>query len=291
MARFGRLVTAMVTPFSNDLQVDLRQAAALARHLVATGSDALVVAGTTGESPTLSVGERLALFEAVVDAVGDQVPVLAGTGSNSTAETIALSKKAEVTGVAGLLLVGPYYNKPTQEGYYRHFAAVAQATRLPLMIYNVPGRTASNIEPATLLRLAADYANVVAVKESSGDLDQAAELVAGGLEVYTGNDNELLPALAVGCAGVVSVAAHVAGPPMQQLIQAYLEGQVALAGELHRRLLPLFKGLFATTNPILVKAALAEVGWPVGGLRLPLVEATQTERDAVRELLLRVGIQ
>lgn len=288
---FGRLITAMVTPFREDLSVDYDRAAALARRLADAGSDALVVAGTTGESPTLSKDEKLRLFETVVDAVGGRIPVIAGTGGNNTAESVALTRQAEVTGVHGILAVVPYYNKPPQEGLYQHFAAIARATRLPVMLYNVPSRTATNLAPATVVRLARDFPNVVALKECVPD--QTAEVLAGapaGFAVYSGDDASTLPMLAQGAVGVVSVASHVAGPQIKEMIEAYIRGQVDQAAAWHRRLMPLFKGLFATTNPILVKAALELTGFPVGGLRLPLVPATEREKAALREVLAAVGI-
>lgn len=281
----------MVTPMNADRTVDYERAAELARRLVASGSEGLVVAGTTGESPTLSADEKLKLFEAVVRAVGDQVAVIGGTGSYNTAETIRLTRRAEETGIHGVLLVTPYYNKPPQEGLYQHFKAVAESTKLPCILYNVPSRTSVNLAAATTLRLA-QIPNIVGIKEC-GDLAQVAEIISGapeGFRVWSGDDSATLPFLAVGAYGVVSVASHVVGPQMQQMIQAYLAGRVEEAAAWHRRLLPVFKGLFAVTNPVLVKAALEMVGFPVGPLRLPLVEANQQEREALRASLEKAGV-
>ncbi len=286
MSTFGRLLTAMVTPMKADLSVDYEQAAQLARRLVASGSDGIVVSGTTGESPTLTVAEKLKLFEVVAKAVGEKAAVIGGTGSYNTAETIELSHRAGATGVHGLLLVTPYYNKPPQEGLYRHFKAVAESTDLPCVLYNVPSRTSVNMAPQTTLRLA-ELPNVVGIKEC-GDLGQLTEILSGapeGFKVWSGDDAAALPYLALGAYGIISVASHVVGPQMQEMIQAYLQGQNAQAASWHRRLTPVFKGLFAVTNPILVKAALEMTGFPVGPVRPPLVDATEREREALREVL------
>ncbi|BDG59427.1 4-hydroxy-tetrahydrodipicolinate synthase [Caldinitratiruptor microaerophilus] len=291
MPPFGRLVTAMVTPMQADGSVDYERAALLARRLADEGSDAIVVAGTTGESPTLSRDEKLRLFETVARAVGARVKVLAGTGSYNTAESVQLSRQAEGTGVHGLLLVTPYYNKPPQEGLFRHFGAIAEATRLPIMLYNVPSRTSVNLLPATVARLVRAFPNIVALKEcvpeqAGAVLREAPE----GFAVYSGDDAATLPIMAQGGVGVVSVASHVVGPRMREMIDAYVAGDVARAARIHQELLPVFKALFATTNPILVKAALEMVGFPVGGLRLPLVEATEKERELLREALAGAGV-
>lgn len=291
MPPFGRLLTAMVTPLCADLSVDYERAAALATRLVEAGNDGIVVAGTTGEAPTLTKEEKLRLFETVVAAVGHRARVLAGTGTNSTADTLAFSKQAAETGVHGLLVVTPYYNKPPQEGLYRHFAAVAEAVDLPIMLYNVPSRTACNILPATTARLARDYPNVVAIKECVPE--QTAAVLAEappGFAVYSGDDAATLPMLAQGAVGVVSVAGHVVAPQIRAMIDAYTAGEAAGAATWHRRLLPVFKGLFATTNPILVKAALALTGFAAGGLRLPLVAATPAEQEALARVLAEAGV-
>ncbi len=291
MPTFGRLLTAMVTPMNSDLSVDYERAAELARRLVESGSDGLVVCGTTGESPTLSTEEKLKLFETVVQAVGDKVAVIGGTGSNNTAATIELTRKAEATGIHGLLLVTPYYNKPPQEGLYQHFRAVAESTRLPCILYNVPGRTAVNLAPETTLRLA-EIPNIVGIKECA-DLGQVADILSGapeGFRVWSGEDAMFLPYLAVGAYGIVSVASHVVGPQMQELIQAFRDGQVDQAAQWHRRLLPVFRGLFTVTNPILVKAALEMTGFPVGPVRPPLARATAEQREALQQALATAGV-
>jgi len=288
---FGRLLTAMVTPMTHDYAVDYKRAAELARRLVASGSDGLVVSGTTGESPTLSKAEKLRLFATVVEAVGEKVPVIAGTGSYNTAETIELSQEAEKTGVHGLLLVTPYYNKPPQEGLYQHFKAVAESVSLPCILYNVPSRTSINLSAQTTLRLA-QIPNVIGIKECA-DLGQLTEILDGapeGFTVWSGDDSALLPYLACGAYGIVSVASHLVGPQMQELITAFRDGQVDQAARWNRRLLPFFKALFAVTNPVLVKAALEMTGFPVGPLRLPLVAATAVERAALQEALAKADL-
>ncbi len=292
MPTFGRLLTAMVTPMTPDGAVDYQRAGELAKHLVAAGSEGLVVSGTTGESPTLSHEEKLRLFETVVDAVGGQVSVIAGTGSNNTAESIRFSREAARTGVHGLLLVTPYYNKPPQEGLYRHFRAVAEAVDLPCILYNVPSRTSVNMLPATTLRLARDVPNIVGIKECA-DVGQLADILSGapeGFRVWSGDDANLLPYLTVGAYGIISVASHVVGPQMRELIDAFLAGDTAQAAAWHRRLLPVFRGLFAVTNPILVKAALRLTGFPVGPVRLPLVDATEEQEEALRKALVEAGV-
>lgn len=290
---WGRVITAMVTPFDSKLDVDFGQAAKLARRLVESGSDAVLVGGTTGESPTLTENEKVKLIEAVLDAVGDRAPVLAGTGNYSTASSVAMTKKAEALGVDGIMLVAPYYNKPPQSGLIEHFRTVAAATRLPVMIYNVPGRTSVNIAPETMGRMA-EVENIVALKEAGGSADQAAEMVRavrGKVRVYSGDDSLTLPMMAVGAYGVVSVASHVAGPQVAEMVRAFAEGRAARATELHQKLLPIFKGLFLTTNPIPVKAALRLQGCDVGGLRLPLVEATPDQVTAIRKAMVEAGVE
>lgn len=291
MPTFGRLITAMVTPMKPDLSVDYDRAAELAQRLVATGSEGLVVSGTTGESPTLTTAEKLKLFETVVKAVGDKVAVIGGTGSYSTAESIELSRHAEETGIHGLLLVTPYYNKPPQEGLYRHFKAIAEATKLPCILYNVPSRTSINLAAQTTLRLA-EIPNIVGLKECA-DVGQLADVLSSapkGFTVWSGDDAATLPFLAVGAYGIISVAAHVVGPQMQAMIKAFRAGEVDRAAEIHRQLMPVFRGLFTVTNPVLVKAALELQGFPVGGLRAPLVDATPEEVSALRKVLANAGV-
>lgn len=292
MPEFGRLITAMVTPMNADLSVNYARAAELAKFLVDSGSDGVVVSGTTGESPTLSSSEKIKLFEAVLDAIGDRAAVIAGTGSYNTAEAIALTKKAEAVGVHGALLVAPYYNKPPQEGLYRHFRAIAESTKLPCILYNVPSRTAINIAANTTVRLANDCPSIIGTKEC-GDLAQISEVISGApdsFRVWSGDDAMTVPALSVGAYGIISVVAHVAGPQMKEMIGAFVGGDVAQAAAWHRRLSPLYKGMFAVTNPVLTKAAMAMTGFPVGPLRPPLLEATEEEQDALRTVLTGCGL-
>ncbi|MGE5543206.1 MAG: 4-hydroxy-tetrahydrodipicolinate synthase, partial [Bacillota bacterium] len=287
-----RLLTAMVTPFDENLRVDYGRAAELARRLVDSGSEGIVVGGTTGESPTLTTNEKVDLVREVVAAVGDRARVIAGTGSNSTAASTDLTARMEDTGVHGIMLVAPYYNKPSQEGLYRHFRSVADSTELPVMLYNVPGRTSVNITAATVLRLA-QTRNIVAIKEAGGSLDQAGEIVAKapeGFVVYSGDDSLTLPLMSVGGVGVVSVAAHLVGREMKDMIESFEAGDVNRAKRLHLRLLPLFKALFITTNPVPVKAALAMAGFPVGGVRQPLWMMEAKEEQVLRECMGSLGL-
>jgi 4-hydroxy-tetrahydrodipicolinate synthase len=282
------MLTAMVTPFSPDGAVDLDLAARLAGHLVDHGSDGLVLCGTTGESPTLSWQEQHELFEAVKGAVAGRALVLAGTGSNCTAEAIEAIGRAAEEGADGALVVVPYYNKPPQQGLEAHFRAIAQAAPgLPVMLYNIPGRTGCSLEPATTARLL-DLANVVSYKAASGSTDEVSQLrllCGDRLAIYSGDDALTLPMLAVGAVGVVSVASHLVGREIQRMISAFLAGELAAALALHERLLPLCRALFATTNPIPVKAALELEGWPVGAPRLPLVSADSDVRTRLTSAL------
>ena len=292
MADFGRVITAMVTPMDRSLAVDYGRAAALARHLAGAGSDALVVCGTTGESPTLSDDEKLRLFRTVREAVGSRAKVIAGTGTNNTAHSIDMTREAERAGCDGILLVNPYYNKPSQEGLYQHFKTIAESTRLPVMLYNIQGRTSVNCEPATVARLTA-IPNIVAIKEASGSLDQMSQirkLTPPEFLLYSGDDSLTLPLLAVGGTGVVSVASHLAGREIREMIDAFLAGNVGRATAIHLRLWSLFKVLFLTTNPVPVKAALAAAGFDVGGVRLPLVEATPKEREQIGAVLRELAL-
>lgn len=293
MPRFGRVVTAMLTPFNRDMEVDYDKAQVLADRLVNSGSDAVLVAGTTGESPTLTNKEKLELTRVVLEAVGSRAQVLMGTGNNNTAASVELTREAERLGVHGVMLVTPYYNKPPQEGLFRHFKTVAEATGLPVMIYNVPGRTSCNVAPETLARLAATVKNIVAVKEASGNLDQVSQirrLTPDSFDVYSGDDSLTLPIMAVGGCGIVSVASHVAGPMIKDMVEAYAAGEVEKAWRLHVKLMPLFKVIFITTNPIPIKAAVKLAGLDPGGLRLPLVEATPAEVAEVRKVMESLGL-
>lgn len=292
MESFGRVLTAMITPFHDDLTVDYEAAAKLAHYLVDNGSDGLVVAGSTGEAATMTLEERLKLFSTVLDAVGDKVCVVGGTGSNDTAATVHLSRAAAQLGVHALLLAAPYYNKPTQTGIYQHFAKVAEAVDRPIIAYNVPGRTGVNISPQTVIKLA-ELPNVKAIKESSGNLDQISEIVRTmpkDFYLYSGDDSLTLPILAVGGYGIISVASHIAGNQIKAMVQAYMAGKVEEARAIHLKLLPLFKGLFITTNPIPVKAAVSLLGLSTAKLRLPLVEAEPAEIQKIKEAVLDSGI-
>lgn len=295
MPRFGYLVTAMVTPFDDDLRVDYDRAGALARRMAAEKSDGILLAGTTGESPTLSKQEKLDLFRAVREAVGKNVILLGGTGSNDTAASVELTRAASDLGVLdGIMHVGPYYNKPSQEGFYQHFRACAAATDLPVIVYNVPGRTGKNIEADTVLRLAEDVANIVAVKEASGDLVQVSRICAGmpeGFDVYSGSDEFTLPMLAVGSIGVISVVSHLVGPQVAEMIAAFHAADTRRASELHHELLDMFDACFLPSgNPACVKRGLEIVGFPVGGVRLPVVPASENDTARMREVCAALGL-
>lgn len=289
---FGRLLTAMVTPFHPDESVNHEAAARLARHLVDTGTDGVVVTGTTGESPTLTSEEKLALYRTVKNAVGEGVPVIAGTGSYCTRESVELTREAEKAGADGILAVVPYYNNPPQEGLYRHFRAMAESTALPIILYNIPTRSPRNMEADTVVRLA-EIPNVVAVKESSGKLEQIADIVArtpASFRVYSGDDSSTLPLMSIGGYGIISVVAHLAGREIKQMVEAFAAGRVAEAAELHGRLLPLFQATFCATNPIPVKAAMKLFGIDCGPVRLPLVNATEKEFATVQAALQALGL-
>ncbi len=270
---FGRVMTAMVTPFDSSGEVDYEQAQELAQMLIASGSDGVVVAGTTGAAPTLTKDEKLDLVRAVKQAVGRRGHVLAGTSSYNTAESIELSHEAETAGADGLLLTVPYYNKPSQEGIYRHMQAIASAVNIPCVLYNIPGRTSVNMSPESIVRSAATP-NIVGVKEASGNLDAISKIVeeAGPeFRVWSGDDQMTLPLLSVGGYGVISVCTHLVGEQMKAMVQAFVSGRVAEAAQIHRRLLPLMTALMTvSSNPTPIKHALNEVGCRVGGLRLPL---------------------
>lgn len=289
--QFGNLITAMVTPFDEG-SVDLSAAAELAEWLIDNGSDGLVIGGSTGEAPTLSDEEKVSLFRAVVDAVGGRAKVIAGTGTNDTAHSIHLSQEAARAGVHGLLLVTPYYNRPPQSGLLAHFKAVAASTELPVILYDIPVRSARKIEHSTIMELA-EVRNIVAIKDACGDAQGAARLVADapeGFEVYSGNDADTLPWLAVGAVGVIAVASHVVGPQMAQMISLYHSGDAATAQKIHLQLMPVFDVMSITTNPIPVKAALELLGKRVGAPRLPLVPATTSEIEQIRGVLTAAGV-
>lgn len=281
MLIFGRLVTAMVTPFDHNLEIDFEKTKALVEHLINNGTDAIVVAGSTGESSTLSKEEKILLYEKVLQYSAGRVKVIAGTGSNDTKSTIELTKKAENIGVDGVMLVAPYYNKPSQDGLIQHFKTIAEETRLPIMIYNVPSRTATNIQAKTMIKLA-EIENIVAVKEASGDLTQMAEIIKDTPEnfyLYSGDDKFTLPVLAIGGCGVVSVASHTAGNKIKQMINSFFEGNIKQASSLHLELISLFEGIFITSNPVPIKYLLNKTGIEVGSVRLPLIEANKEQTE------------
>ncbi len=289
---FGSLLTAMITPFDGQQRVNYEQVAELARYLASRGSDALVITGTTGESPTLSNEEKFRIYDTVVRAVKGKIKVIAGTGCNSTQTTLETSKKAQETGVDGLMLVVPYYNKPTQEGLYLHFKSIANAVSLPIMLYNVPGRTAVNLSAETTLKLAR-IDNIVAVKEASGNLEQITYICQGapeGFDVYSGDDSLTLPVLSVGGRGVVSVASHLVGLEMKAMLNSFFAGKAEEAAKKHQYLMPLFKALFVVSNPIPVKAALNMAGIDVGRTRLPLNDMPGQMAADLRGLLKKYGI-
>ena len=286
----GTILTAMVTPFDDDLAVDYERMAALAAHLLDNGSDGLVVAGTTGESPTLTDDEKLAMFQTVVDAVGDRCPVVAGTGSNDTAHSMELTQAAERCGVDAVLVVTPYYNKPPERGLLAHFRAVAAATTLPVIVYNIPGRCIVNLSPEALAELAA-VDNIVAVKQADPDLAQTRRLrELCDLDVYAGNDDMLFDVLAMGGAGGICVASHVVGPQLAEIARLVRAGDLDGARRLDDSLRELYRTLFITSSPIPVKTAMNLLGHRVGGLRLPLVPATDDETAAVAAELRRLGL-
>jgi 4-hydroxy-tetrahydrodipicolinate synthase len=282
----GRLLTAMITPFDTEGKVDYAQAKRLALALLDCGSDGLVVAGTTGESPTLTREEKVRLFAEVKAAVGNRGAVVAGTGTYDTAESIELTREAERAGADGVLLTTPYYSKPPQEGLYRHFAAIAEVTSLPVIVYNIPGRTAVNLTVETQVRLA-QIPNMAGVKEASGDVQQISQIIEdtpASYRVWSGDDQMLLPIMSVGGYGVIGVSSHLVGVQMQRIISAYLEGNVGEAAEIHRRILPLLMTLMTTmVNPIPIKFALRELGFPTGGFRLPLVDPNEASGRHIME--------
>lgn len=291
---FGRLLTAMVTPFNADGSVNYEKAADLAEWLINNGSDGLVVAGSTGEAATMNAEEKLELFRVVVNRINKRVPVIAGTGSNNTADSVKMTKMAEAMGIDGALIVGPYYNKPTQEGFYQHFAAVAQSTGLPIIVYNVPGRTASNISPAIVARLAADFENIVAIKEAAGNVAQVAELYSVLPEeftIYSGDDGLILPFMSVGATGLISVLSNIGGGILQDVMQAYEDGRVREAAKLNARMVPLANAMFIETNPIPVKTAVTLVtGIDAGQPRLPLTPMEPENKAKMVAVLQEYGL-
>ncbi|MED4138626.1 4-hydroxy-tetrahydrodipicolinate synthase [Priestia megaterium] len=283
MIDFGKVATAMVTPFDHKGNIDFEKTTQLINYLISNGSDALVIAGTTGESPTLSTEEKLALFRHSVKVVDGRVPVVAGTGSNNTYASIELTKKAEEIGVDAIMIVAPYYNKPNQEGLYQHFKTIAESTELPVMLYNIPGRSVINMSVDTIVRLA-ELPNVVALKDASGDLDAITAIIAqtsDDFALYSGDDGLTLPVLAIGGTGIISVASHIIGNEMQEMVKLYESGNPKEAAKIHQRIVPVMKSLFAAPSPTPVKTALQLKGLDVGSVRLPLVPLTEEERQTL----------
>ncbi len=283
MIDFGKVATAMVTPFDHKGNIDFEKTTQLINYLISNGSDALVIAGTTGESPTLSTEEKLALFRHSVKVVDGRVPVVAGTGSNNTYASIELTKKAEEIGVDAIMIVAPYYNKPNQEGLYQHFKTIAESTELPVMLYNIPGRSVINMSVDTIVRLA-ELPNVVALKDASGDLDAMTAIIAqtgDDFALYSGDDGLTLPVLAIGGTGIISVASHIIGNEMQEMVKLYESGNPKEAAKIHQRIVPVMKSLFAAPSPTPVKTALQLKGLDVGSVRLPLVPLTEEERQTL----------
>ena len=293
MVNFGTVVTAMITPFKENGDVNYDVAEKLAVYLAENGTDTVLLCGTTGESPTLTRAEEFELFRVVKNAVGEKAKIWVGTGSNSTQEAIAATEKAAKMGMDGSLQVVPYYNKPPQEGLYQHFAAVAKACPdLPLILYNIPGRTGINMLPETVARLA-EIPNIVAIKEASGSLDRASEirsLTPPEFEIYSGDDSLTLPLMSIGAKGIVSVAAHLVGKQLKEMIQAFEKGEVKAAAQIHQNLYPLFKGLFLTANPIPVKIALKLQGWDVGSTRLPLCDPPREIIEKIEAIMKELNL-
>ena len=287
MKKLGRVITAMVTPFDDEGKVDYEQAKKLASALLKSGSDGVVISGTTGESPTLLLEEELQLFALIKSTVGRLGAVIAGTGSNSTAEALRATKEAERIGVDACLLVVPYYNKPTQEGLYQHFKMIAEGTSLPCILYNVPSRTVVNLSAEVVIKLS-QIDNIIGIKEASGNLEQIARIISGakkGFLVWSGNDGDTLPILALGGYGVVSVASHLVGSQIKEMIDSFVTGKIEKATALHLHLMPLFNAMFVVSNPIPVKYALNVVGFRVGKPRMPLVEPDAKSAALIKDTL------
>ena len=291
--RFGRMIPAMVTPFDENLELDLKQARALARRLVEGGSDALVINGTTGESPTVFYPQKMKLFEAVVAEVGGEVPIIANVGDNCTADTVDFAQDVQKLGVDAFMLVVPYYNKPPQEGLYQHFKTIAESVDLPCILYNIPGRCVINMTAETTLRLANDVENIVAIKEASGNLEQVAAIIKDapdGFDVYSGDDSLTYEMMKLGAAGVISTAGNVSPARMKEIATLCAAGNFEEAKKAHDAFLPLMDELFVTANPIMVKEALNLAGFPVGGVRLPLVNATEEQSAHLAQVMKEAGI-
>lgn len=291
--RFGRMIPAMVTPFDENLDLDLDRAQKLADRLVRGGSDSLIINGTTGESPTVFYPQKMELFRAVVEAVGGRVPVIANVGDNCTADTVKFADDVKKTGVDGFMCVVPYYNKPPQEGLYRHFMTIARSVDLPIILYNIPGRCVINMTAETTLRIARDCDNVIAIKEASGKMDQIERIIEeapSGFAVYSGDDSATYEIMKAGGAGVITTIGNVAPERMKEIVELCADGKFEEALKAHEALLPLMDGLFETSNPILVKEALKLCGFPVGGVRLPLVDATKEQSERLAGIMREVGV-
>ncbi len=291
--RFGRMITAMVTPFDADLNLDLPRAQELADRLVLGGNDSLIINGTTGESPTVFYPQKMELFKAVVEAVDGRIPVIANVGDNCTADTVDFAHDVAQLGVDAFMCVVPYYNKPPQEGLYQHFAAIASSTDLPIILYNIPGRCSINMEAETTLRLARDFDNIVAIKEASGNFDQIRAIIEGAPDdfvVYSGDDSATLDIMKLGGVGVISTIGNVAPERMKEIVTLAADEKWEEAQIANDALLPLMNGLFETANPILVKEALNLIGFPVGGVRLPLVPATEAQSARLASIMREVGV-
>lgn len=288
MKTFGRVLTAMITPFTEDGRVDFDGAVKLAHYLLDNGSDGLVVVGTTGESPSISKEDKIELFSRITEACGHRGTIIANVGGNTTKQSVELLKAVNDIGVDGVMAVVPYYNKPNQKGLYEHYKALAEATTLPIMVYNVPGRTGGSITPHTVAQLRKDFSNIAAIKEASGNVMIASEiryLTDEEFMIYSGDDGLTLPMLSVGGVGVISVAAHIVGKELNQMIQLFEAGKVREAEVLNTKLFPIVKAMFVTVNPIPVKYAVRQLGLPAGPLLLPLCEPTEAEATAIHDAL------
>ena len=291
--QFGRLITAMITPFDENRELDLTRTEEFTDRLVKGGTDSIIVCGTTGESPTVFYPQKIEVIKAVIRAVDGCIPVIANVGDNCTQDTIDFAADVSKLGVDGFMCVVPYYNKPPQEGLYQHFKAIAQSTELPIILYNIPGRCVVNMKAETTLRLANELDNIVAIKEASGDINQVKEIVASSPEgfcVYSGDDSFTFELMQAGGTGVISTISNVATGRMKEIVEACAAGEWEKAAQLNEKLLPLMEGLFETTNPILVKEALALGGFPVGGVRLPLVDATPEQSQRLEKVMREVGV-
>lgn len=291
--QFGRLITAMITPFDNERNLDLKRCAEFADRLVKDGTDALAVCATTGESPTIFYPQKIEVIKTVIEAVDGRAKIIANVGDNCTQDTIDFARDVEKLGVDGLMCVVPYYNKPPQEGLYQHFKTIAESVNLPVILYNIPGRCVTNMTAETTLRLAHDVKNIVAIKEASGNMEQIKQIIDNapeGFVVYSGDDSATYDIMKMGGAGVVSTISNIATARMKEIVDLCAAGKWDEAKAANDKLLPMMDGLFETTNPILVKEALKLVGFPVGGVRLPLVDATPEQSNRLAAIMHEVGV-